>query len=482
MSDPDHAKLTRAGQSAIGIARRITVLLEKLRRLIDPWLAPFFDRWTDDAKSPEGDFMADADRVILEQEPLRARILLRALLLSFVLFILWAGLVDIDEVTKGDGKVIPSQQLQVLQSLDGGIVSQILVREGDTVNAGQILLQVDSTRFEASVKENRSEYLSLSAKAARLEAISLGKPFNPPPDVVKEDPATVAQERQLYVTATNEMQTQISIARQELEQRQQELSEAISKENQSAQSYDSALKELTVTKPLLNSGAVSEIDILRLQRDVDRYKSERDIAAAQISRVRAAISEANHKVQEVELNFRNNASKELSDTNAKLNSLTQSSAGLTDKVKQSTIRSPVRGTVKRLLVNTVGGVVQPGRDIVEIVPLEGKLILETKVQPRDIAFLRPGQRAMVKFTAYDFSIYGGLDATVDLIGADSVTDDRGNTYYLVRISTSKTALGGNLPIIPGMVAEVDIITGHKSILSYLLKPVLRAKQAAMTER
>ncbi len=456
--------------------------MEVLRLRIDPIFAPFLDRWADDAKSPDGDFMADADRVIIEQEPLRARILLRALLLTFVLFILWAGLVDIDEVTRGDGKVIPSQQLQVLQSLDGGIVSQILVKEGDTVHVGQVLLQVDSTRFEASVRENRSEYLSLSAKAARLTAITEGKPFNPPASVVSEDPATVAQERQLYLTATNEMQTQIAIARQELEQRQHELSEAMSKQNQSSMLYESSLKELTVTKPLLNSGAVSEMDLLRLQRDVDRYRSERDIAGAQISRVRAAVSEASHKIQEVELNFRNIASKELSETMAKLNSLTQTSAGLSDKVKQSAIRSPVRGTVKRLLVNTVGGVVQPGRDIVEIVPLEGKLILEAKVLPRDIAFLRPGQKATVKFTAYDFSIYGGLDATLELIGADSVTDERGNTFYTVRVSTTKTSLGGNLPIIPGMVAEVDIITGRKSILSYLLKPVLRARQAAMTER
>jgi len=474
--------MTAAWQILIRFGNWATAKMEWLRLRVDPWLAPFLDRWADDAKSPDGDFMADADRVIIEQEPLRARILLRALLASFVLFILWARLVDIDEVTRGDAKVIPSQQLQVLQSLDGGIVSQILVKEGDTVNAGQVLLQVDSTRFEASVRENRSEYLSLSAKAARLQAISEGKPFTPPADVLKEDPTTVAQERLLYMTANNEMQTQISIARQELEQRQQELSEAISKQTQSGQAYESSLRELTVTKPLLNSGAVSEMDLLRLQRDVDRYRSERDIAGAQISRVRAAVSEANHKIQEVELNFRNNASKELSDTMAKLNSLTQTSAGLNDKVKQSAIRSPVRGTVKRLLVNTVGGVVQPGRDVVEIVPLEGKLILEAKVLPRDIAFLRQGQQATVKFTAYDFSIYGGLDATVELIGADSVTDDHGNTFYTVRVATSKTSLANNLPIIPGMVAEVDIITGRKSILSYLLKPVLRARQAAMTER
>jgi len=260
------------------------------------------------------------------------------------------------------------------------------------------------------------------------------------------------------------------------------LAEARSKQNQGAQAYESSMKELAVTKPLLASGAVSEMEVLRLQRDVDRFRSERDIATSQISRAQAAVTEASRKIQEVELDFRNTASKEFSETTAKLNALTQTSTGLNDKVKQSAIRSPVRGTVKRLLVNTVGGVVQPGRDIVEIVPLEGKLVLEAKVQPRDIAFLRPGQKAMVKFTAYDFSIYGGLDATLELIGADSVTDDRGNTFYTVRVSTTKTSLADHLPIIPGMVAEVDIITGQKTILSYLLKPVLRAKQAAMTER
>ena len=464
------------------IGRGVVNVMEAIRARVDKHLDPFFARWDADEKLPEQDFMGDADRVILEQEPIRARILLRALFMAFVVFVAWAGLVNIDEVTRGDGKVIPSQQLQVLQSLDGGIVSQILVKEGDVVNAGQVLLQVDSTRFESSVRENRSEYLSLSAKAARLLAIREGKPFDPPADVVAEDPKTVEQERQLYMTANSEVQTQISIARQQLEQRQQELSEAHAKQTQGAQAYESSMKELAVTKPLLASGAVSEMEVLRLQRDVDRFRGERDIATAQISRAQAAVAEASRKIQEVELDFRNTASKEFSETMAKLNALTQTSTGLSDKVKQSSIRSPVRGTVKRLLVNTVGGVVQPGHDIVEIVPLEGKLVLEAKVAPRDIAFLRPGQKAMVKFTAYDFSIYGGLDATLELIGADSVTDERGNTFYTVRVSTTKTSLADHLPIIPGMVAEVDIITGQKTILSYLLKPVLRAKQAAMTER
>jgi adhesin transport system membrane fusion protein len=466
----------------ISFARWAHRFLEAIRLRLQPHADHWLHRWREDPEPVDPDFVRDADRFIIQQEPLRARVLLRALLIVVVLFVVWAALVQVEEVTRGDGKVIPSRQLQVLQSLDGGIVSKILVAEGQVVESGQTLLQVDSTRFESSVRENRSQYLSLSAKAARLQAIAEERPFEPSPDLVREDPNTVEEERRLYETVTTELTTQIAIARQQMAQRQQELSEARARQEQASQAYELAQREYTVTKPLLKDGAVSEVELLRLERDVSRFRGEREVAASQISRAQAAIAEASRKIQEVELNTRNTARKELTYVKAKLNSLIQSSTGLTDRVKQSTIRSPVKGTVKRLLVNTVGGVVQPGRDVVEIVPLEDKLVLEARVLPKDIAFLRPGQKAVVKFTAYDFSIYGGMEATLEHIGADSVTDERGNTYYTVRVRTANSSLGANLPIIPGMVAEVDIITGKKSILSYLLKPVLRAKQAAMTER
>ncbi len=457
--------------------------LEAFRVKFDRGTSHWLNRWKDSTTlTGEFDFMIDADSIIIRQEPLRARVLMYALAGAVLLGLIWAALVQVDEITRGDAKVIPARQLQVLQSLDGGIVSQILVKEGDTVNEGQVLLQVDSTRFESTVRENRSQYLSLLAKAARLRALGENKPFVPPPEAVAGDPQTVDEERRLYEAATSELQTQLTIARQQLAQRSQELNEATTKKRQAAQSYDSTSRELAVTKPLLSSGAVSEVELLRLQRDVDRYKAEGDIAGAQMARVQAAISESTRKVQEVEQTYRNTASKEYSETMARLNSLLQSGTGLADRVKQSALRSPVKGTIKRLLVNTVGGVVQPGRDVVEIVPLEGRLLLEAKVAPRDIAFLKPGQRAIVKFTAYDFSVYGGLNASLEHIGADSVTDERGNVFYTVRVATDQATLAGNLPIIPGMVAEVDIITGKKTILSYLLKPVLRAKSAAMTER
>lgn len=429
------------------------------------------------------DFATDADLAMLRQEPLRARVLLRSIGIVVALFIIWAAVAQLDEVTRGEGRVIPSKQVQVLQSIDGGLVSEILVHEGDVVQENQLLIKIDETRFASSVKENQAQSLGLIAKAARLKALSDGKDFVPPPEVLAEAPEIVEQERALYEAKRDEMNAAVSIARQQLAQRQQELNEAQARRSQASQGYELTSKELSVTRPLINSGAVSEVELLRLERDVSRYRGERDMASAQITRIQAAINEAQRKIEEVELTFRNDAGKELSETMAKVSALSEGSVALSDRVKQSSIRSPVKGTVKRLLVNTVGGVIQPGKDMIEIVPLEDALLLEARVQPRDIAFLRPGQPAMVKFTAYDFSVYGGLDGTLEHIGADTVMDEKGNAYYIVRVRTSQPGFGaGNLPIIPGMVAEVDILTGKKSVLAYLLKPVLRAKSVALTER
>jgi adhesin transport system membrane fusion protein len=445
---------------------------------VDRWLAD----WKENPDARDADFVQDADYFMIHQEPLRARVLVKTILISLALFVMWTAVAEVDEITKSEGKVIPSSQIQILQSLDGGIVAEINVKEGQVVDTGQILLRVDPTRFESSVRENRSQYLALTTKAARLRALSEGLPFVPPPEVLVEDPKTVQDEQRLYETARSNVAAQISIAREQLVQRQQELSEMRVKREQASQAYELTAKELAVTKPLIDSGAVSEVELLRLERDTSRFRGERDMAAAQILRSQAAMAEASRKIEEVELNARNEVRKELAETMAKLNAFTEGGVALADKVKHAAIRSPVKGTVKRLLVNTVGGVVQPGRDLVEVVPLEDALILEAKVATKDIAFLRPGQAAMVKFTAYDFSTYGGLEAKLEHIGADSITDEKGNTFFLVKVRTIKSSLGANLPIIPGMVAEVDIITGQKSILAYLLKPVLRAKQGALTER
>ena len=469
-------RLIAAGLRLIGWLETIRV---RIQPRIDSWLSRM--AVAEKEREQQG-FAADTDYAILQQEPLRAKVLLNTIGIAFAIALMWAAVSQIDEVTRGEGKVIPSRQLQVLQSLDGGVVSEILVREGDIVEAEQILLRIDQTRFTSSVRESRVQYIALLAKAARLRALTEGVPFVIPPDIAKEDPQTVEEEQRLYESRRIELETTTSIAKQQLTQRQQELVEVRAKHEQAARAYELSAKELSVTKPLIASGAVSEVELLRLERDVGRFRGERDMAAAQISRIQASINEANHKLEEVSLAFRNEAGKELAETMSKLNSISEGSVGLTDKVNRAVLRSPVRGTVKRLLINTVGGVVQPGKDVVEVVPLEDNLLLEARVQPRDIAFLRPGQKAVVKFTAYDFSIYGGLDGKLEHIGADSVVDEKGNAFYTVRVRTNKTTIGNNLPVIPGMVAEVDIITGEKSVLSYLLKPVLRAKARAMTER
>lgn len=429
-----------------------------------------------------GDWATQADWARLQEEPLRARAILYVAFVIVVALAVWASLAEVDEVTRGDGRVIPSSQLQVIQSVDGGIVEEIAVREGQIVEAGELLLRIDPTRFVSSLLENRAERLSLQAKAARLSALTQGTELVIPDEVWRDAPETAAHEQRLFESSLAAMAAQQSIAREQLAQRQQELNEVRSRREQAARGLDLVMQELSVTRPLVATGAVSEVEVLRLERDVARLRGERDQATAQISRLQAAVAEANRKIQEIELNVRNQMRSELSETMARLASLSEGSRALADRVKHAEVRSPVRGTVSRLRVTTVGAVVQPGRDVVEIVPLDDALVLETRITPRDIGFLRPGQEAMVKFSAYDFAIYGGLEAVVEHISADTITDERGHAHYLVRVRTLEASLGDGLPIIPGMVAQVDILTGKKTILSYLLKPVLRAKANALTER
>ena len=428
------------------------------------------------------DWADDADWARLQQEPLRARALLRLAVLFLLLLVLWAAYAELDEVTRGDGKVVPTSQVQVIQSVDGGIVEELPVREGQLVEAGQLLLRVDSTRFLSTMLESRASLLALQAKALRLQALTQGGSFLPPPELLRDAPDIVAQEMRLYRSRREEISAQVSISQNQLMQRQQELNEVRARKEQAERGLELMLKELNATKPMVATGAVSEVEVLRLDREVARLRGDREQADAQISRVQAAIQEATRRIEEVQLTARNQMSSELSETMSKLSSMSEGGRALADKVKHADIRSPVRGTVKRLLVNTVGGVVQPGKEVVEIVPSDDALILEAQVSPRDIAFLHPGQEAMVKFTAYDFSIYGGLVAEVVNISADSVVDEKGNANYLVRVRTRKASLGPNRPIIPGMVAQVDILTGKKTVLAYLLKPVLRAKANALSER
>jgi adhesin transport system membrane fusion protein len=427
-------------------------------------------------------FEQQAEVVMSRARTQRAQLIVRAALVVVLLLVLWACFAQVEEVTRGDGKVIPSKQLQVVQSLDGGVVSEILVQEGQVVEAGQLLLKIDETRATSGVRESAAQGFALRARGARLRALAEGAAFLPPPSSNPEEQRIVDEERTLYETRRSELGTMIAINQQQLQQRRQELSEMRARKASAERGLDLGQQELNKTRPLLATGAVSEVDILRLERDVSRSRGEMEQSTAQIARVQAAIGEAQRKIQETELTFRNDARKDMADVMGKLNALNEGAVALADKVDKSQVKSPVRGRVQRLLANTVGGVVQPGKDIVEVVPLDDQLILEAKVQPRDIAFIHPGQDATVKFTAYDFSIYGGLVAKVENISPDTVVDEKGNAFYLVRVRTTQASFSEKLPVIPGMTAEVDILTGRKTVMSYLLKPILKAKAYALRER
>jgi len=431
------------------------------------------------------DFMPETSAAIVQGSPRGGRWILWTAVAFFAVAIAWAAFAKLDEVTRGAGRVIPSRQVQVVQSLDGGIVKAIDVKEGQVVDEGQVLLRIDSTRFSSSFRESRINYLEHLARAARLRAEAEGKSFEAPPEVEQEYPELVEQEHQLFHAREAELKNSLAIVRQQVTQRKQELAELKVKRRQLQRSYALARKELDITQPLVKEGAVSQVEVLRLQREVNEIKGELDATELAIPKAESKYEESKRKAEETEMNFRNQARAELNQTVAEISRLGETNRALEDRVRRTLVRSPVHGTVKQLSVNTVGGVVQPGADLVQIVPLEDTLLVEAKVSPRDIAFLHPQQRVIVKFTAYDFAIYGGLHGTLEHISADTIADEDGQSYYLVRVRTDKNHLGTNaepLPIIPGMRANVDIITGKKTVLDYLLKPVLRATHNAMRER
>lgn len=429
------------------------------------------------------DWASDADWARMQQDPIRARAFLYGVLLTVVALLVWSYFAAIDEVTRGSGRVIPSSQLQRVQTFDGGVVQEILVREGQLVEAGQVLMRVDPTRFVSSFRENRAQALSLEARAERLRALITDTPFDPSENLRAEAPGIVAQEREVYESRREELREQENILQDRIHQRQEELREAQAKRDTAQREANMSSQELNLTRPLLQSGAVSEVDILRLQREVSRATGERDQAAAAVSRLESAVEEARNQLSELGIERRSDWRNDLAQVMGDLSALDESSAGLQDRVRLAEVRSPVDGVVQRLNINTIGGVAQQGQEVVEIVPSDDQLLVEAKIAPQDIAFLRPGQPATIKLTAYDFAIYGGLQAELDHISADTITDDNDNTFYLVRVrALDGEEVNQQLAVIPGMTAQVDIMTGKRTVMQFMLKPVLRAWSDSMGER
>jgi membrane fusion protein, adhesin transport system len=391
----------------------------------------------------------------------------------------------LEEVTRGEGKVVPSSHVQIIQNLEGGIISEILVNVGDTVKKDQLLLRIDPTRFSSSFEENRAKYLSNKAKSARLKAEANGTALVIPDDVLKERPDIAARERQLYNSRRMEISSSTEIKRQQVNQRSQEIKELEAKLVELGRTYSLLQKEISMIKPLVKQGAASDVEVLQLERQASQMQGEIERVRHEIPGAQSKLRESQVAINELNLNYRNKANAESNDVLREVDESASSSLALKDRLDRTSVRSPVDGIVNRVMVKTVGGVVQPGMDLVEIVPQSGNLIVEARIKPADIAFLRPGQKATIKFTAYDYTIYGSLKAELESVGADSITDEKGNSFFLVRLRTDKNYLGAKthpLPIMPGMVASVDILTGKKTVLSYILKPVMKARYMALRER
>nr|WP_272886447.1 HlyD family type I secretion periplasmic adaptor subunit [Stutzerimonas kunmingensis] len=429
--------------------------------------------------------MPEVRKALIEDAPRLVRLTIWGLV-AFVLFlVLWAHFAIVDEVTRGEGKAIPSSRLQKIQNLEGGIVAELFVREGQIVEAGDPLLRLDDTRFASNVGETEADRLALAARVERLSAEVEGRDLAMPEHVLRDAPNLADSERALFESRRDQLRDEIGGLEEQLAQRRQEVREMSSKQEQFRSSLALLRKEIAMSEPLVSSGAISPVEVLRLKRAEVESRGQLDATTLALPRANAAIKEIESKIGETRGRFRSEALTQLNEARTELSKLKSTGKALEDRVRRTLVTSPVRGVVQQMLVSTIGGVIQPGSDIVEIVPLDDTLLVEAKVRPQDIAFLHPGQEAMVKFSAYDFTVYGGLKAELEHISADSITDEDGNSFFLIHLRTDKSHLGSDekpLLIIPGMMASVDIITGHKSVLSYLLKPIIRAKAEALRER
>ncbi|MFB9355870.1 HlyD family type I secretion periplasmic adaptor subunit [Sneathiella chinensis] len=441
---------------------------------------------SNNAEWSDSDFASDVMAAKMQGPNPRSFLLLIGIVAFFISAYIWADNAILDEVTRGDGKVIPSSQVQVIQNLEGGILKELLVREGETVEKGQILLRIDDTGFSARFGEIESNYLNLMGRIARLKAEAEGTGITFPPELIAEGAEISVREQNLYNARQAELQSQIAILRQQAQQRQQEIAEINGRLNQLRSSFALVNEELSITEPLAVKGIVPKVQLLKLKREANDLKGQISASQLALPRAKGALQEANQRIEEKILNFRSIASQELSTARAEFEAIRQTILAARDRVVRTDVRSPVKGTVKDLKISTIGGVVQPGQDIVEIVPIEDSLLVEARIRPSDIAFLRPGQKATVKITAYDYSIYGGLPAELERISADTTVDEQtGDSFYKIIVRTEQNYLkrgDETYPIIPGMVASVDTLTGQKSVLDYILKPILKTRDNALKER
>jgi len=414
---------------------------------------------------------------------------LMSVVMIFALFvvaaIIWMKWAQIDVVIRGSGKVSPASQVQNIQSLEGGIISEIMVVEGQRVETGQSLIKISDVAFSSSFEENRLLYLELLARSSRLSAEAFGRAFEPEPEVIEEAPHLVQSEKSLFDSNLAQLKETLNGLEEKISQQKSALLEAQSKQRQLTKSLDLVKKEIKIKQPLKERGIISEVEFLQLQQRENEFEGEIEAARLSVPRIKSTIEEARFNKQKEKLNFQNNAKRELNEVNSEISRIKETQTALQDRVKRTTLRSPVNGIVQRLYINTIGGVISPGNNILDIVPQEDSLLVEVKIRPADIAYVNVGQFARLKFSAYDFAIHGSLQGIVTFVSADTITNDEGESFFLVRVKPNKPFLGvksGELPIKIGMTAEADIITAKKTILSYLTEPVHRGIDKALRER
>jgi len=431
------------------------------------------------------EFVNSLSSAVAEHTPKRMRWVLYFWVLTIFLFILWASFTQIDEITRGQGEVVPSGENQMVQNLEGGIVKKIYIKIGDSVEKGQKLLKLDNRKFEAQRGATNIQELELKAKMLRLKAEGEGKPFKVVNELEKNIPVFIHNEHSLYLSRQRQLSAKMDGLEDKRKQKEQELKELTEKITHLERMVSLIDAEVKMMEPMVEQGVKSQVTFMKLQREQSGVTEELTSAKNAIPRIEAGISEVMNSMKETKINFQNQAKEELNEVTAEVMRVKESFHALDDQVERTTIKSPIKGVVQKLFVHTVGGVIKPGEDIVEIVPTDEMLWIEVKIKPSDIAFVYPGQESIVKFSAYDFAIYGSLEGEVVHISADTQKDKKENAYYTIHIKTKKNHLGSDekpLKIIPGMTVNIDILTGKKSVMDYILKPILKAKQYTFTER
>ena len=428
-------------------------------------------------------YMNDVDAAFFNRGHGFAYILSALIFLLFAAFVVWAHFAVLDEVTRGTAQVIPSRKIQVIQNLEGGILEEILVSENQIVNKGDILLRISNEMASSLFREAEAKTMEHKAALARLLAETSGGKITFPEDVT--DPQLIKDQQAIFATQKSQLGLEIKILESQYRQRMQEVAEMTARKRQLYAGLNIAKEQRNIAKPLMKKNLYPKVEYLTLERDVLSLQGEIQSLSSSIPRAKEAAKEATQRIAGKKAEFKSRAQDEINRRRVELRSLQETRSAGQDRVTRTEVRSPVRGTTKQIIINTLGGVIRPGEPIMEIVPLDDTLLIEANIRPADIAFLHPGQKAMVKISAYDFSIYGGLEAKVEQISADTILNAQEESFYKVKLRTKNNAInyrGEKLPIIPGMTATVDILTGHKSVLDYLLKPILKARQNALRER